>query len=824
MTMIDDDFSYWDEMAEAHMGSTLDVTQKSLANDIISDNSQSQLAQDPRNAIDQLALKNLFFSEDWVFIVCDRIASKISSQWVRVMREELVDGKKMVSPAEGHSVQKLLENPNSDQDYHSWMYSLVVDDCLMGNSFIWRAKKENQLLLLPSEGTVVEQGADGGVKSYRVYYTQEMARRVLKFDPTEVCHIRRPNPSSRIFGLSPFIPGRKSVLFNRFTSEYLNNFYLKGAQPGLLLEMVDVANEKNAIRLLRSFENAYTGRANQRKTMILPKGVSAQTISQSLADQQLIEYVNANRETIMNLLQIPKHELGLAESGSLGSQEYKTALKNFWSGQLRSIMRRIAGSLTKFFADELGEGYFIEFDLSDVDVLQEDQDQKAQLAEKLLHTHTLNEVRAKLYDLDPLESGDTAPGVGGVNLPAAANAPADATVTGDPTVAADALENQVTSPQQALNGAQVSSLMEIVAAYSRGEITRESAINIISIAFALSPEDAAKVIGDNEVKPPPPVDQGNPIKLDDTAIHSELIATNADNLRAIVKAGDVVSRNSRRIDSKAEEIAPEFAKSVMKVFADQADGVVRAVIGEKKADDLPSKKELRRRIIAAMDDLEDQYLEGYADVLTSMVDIGYDSTLGVQLGGDDVRALEAIRLRNSNKRRATLEARGVRSFKFIAKKSTDDVMQVIEDGIANSLSIQDIARNIAEFYKDGDAMFNRAMTIARTEVMTASALGQAAALSDSEKILGPMIKVWLTMEDDLVRGDPSGKYPNSKGNHWKLAGEVRFTDEPFGNDLMFPSDPNANKPEEVINCRCKMIALAVDDAESMGFKIPKRGG
>jgi len=763
MTMTDES-DYMDYLAE-----------KSLAQDIISDTSASFIAQDPRNAVDQLSLKNLFFSEDWVYIVCDRIASKISSQWLRVMKEEVVDGKKTVTAAEGHRLQGTLEQPNEDQDYHSWMYSLVVDECLMGNSIIWRAKKTDQLLLLPSESTHMDIGTDGTVKSYKVFYQQDMTKRVMKFDPEEICHIRRPNPTSRLHGLSPFIPGRKAINFNKYTTEYLNNFYLKGAQPGLLLEMTDVANEKQAIRLLRSFENAYTGRANQRKTMILPKGVNAQTLSQSLADQQLIEYVRANRETIMNLLQIPKHELGLAEAGSLGSQEYKTALKNFWSGQLRSIMRRICGSLTKFFAKDLGEGYFLEFDLTDVDVLQEDQDQKAALAEKLLATHTLNEVRQRLYDLDPVENGDS---VRGTQQP---------------------LLDFGQAPQLGLD-----QTLGLISDVEKGIITRESAAAMLSSLFQMDEATIEKILGH---------------KIPQSVNTSELEATNSRNFTLLSKSvGNWFERTDNEIANTTQSVMPPMMKRLFSLFSAQVDAAVREVIGTEKAvKELPNKKTMQRRIRRALADLEDQYMNGLFSDLESSINVGYDSTVAISFNQEDSAKLAAIKAQGKDRRRALLEDRGLSAFAWMTDTTTEQIMQIIERGVTEKLTVEQIARNIAqdERFAKIENITRRAMVIARTEIMTAASVGQSQAMKDAEKVLGPMLKMWVNAGDERVRG-PGGIYPHSEFDHRVLQGEVKPMNKKFSNGLMYPRDPSG-EPGNVIQCRCRVVAVSKEDAEAIGF-------
>ena len=382
------------------------------ADAIFSDQSSGLWKPETNTFMDFLTLKSLYHTEDWVFILVDRIASKISSQYLRVMKDEVVDGKKVSRPAEGHPAQAIIDSPNEVQDYHTWMYSLVADDCILGNSFQWFSKSLGQIIPIPGENVRPFFDGKGQLTKYIIVQNQEdgIQPKSWSLNVDEICHIRRPNPSSMYVGLSPFVAAQKSLLFSRYSAEYLNNFYIKGAQPGIVLEMGVEANQEMALRLLRSMENAYTGRRNQRRSMVLPRGVKATQLSTSIADQQLIDLINQNREKIINILQVPKHELSIAESGSLGSEEYKAAIKNFWRGPLRNTMRRVAGALALKMKDALGEGYYLEFDLSDVEYLADDERTKAETANLMLQTHTLNEVRSKVYDMKPLAEGDKAPG------------------------------------------------------------------------------------------------------------------------------------------------------------------------------------------------------------------------------------------------------------------------------------------------------------------------------------------------------------------------------------------------------------------------------
>ncbi len=360
-----------------------------------------------RFTANKLDLKGLFFTEDWVYIVCDLVASKLHNQKLKVYRRELIKGRYLHFLEEGHPLQESLEDPNEFHDYHSWMYVIAVDLVLMGNAVLWATRTQGTIPI-PAENIELEISEKRGVISgYLVIDPANPGLKKLRIRPSEIIHVKRPNPSSYYWGLSAFVPGSRAVLFNRFTSEFLNNYYIKGAQPQFAIKIGN-ANERSALRLLRSFEQAYTGRQQQRRPIILPAGVDITPTETKLGDQKLSEYVKLNRETVINLLGAPKHEFSINESGSMGSEETKQALKNFWARTLLPSQRLVAGNMTKHYRrlGKLDRNHLLMFDNSDVEILQEDKKAKAELAREMLSVHTINEVRAELYSIEPHPDGD----------------------------------------------------------------------------------------------------------------------------------------------------------------------------------------------------------------------------------------------------------------------------------------------------------------------------------------------------------------------------------------------------------------------------------
>ena len=708
-----------------------------------------------RSFIDAQTLKQLFFSEAWVFIVCDLVAMKLSSQPMRVMRGEVVDGKFIKKPAEGHPLQELIENPNPFQSYASWMYCIIVDLVLMGNGVLWYAGSSNYLMLLPAEAVMLDFSRDGKLMSYNV---SEIASdggvtgaRQTKFAVEDVVHLRRPNPSSLLWGLSPFIPGRKSVLFNRYSQDYLNSFYQKGAMPGFALEMGAEANERVAMRLLRSFENAYTGRKNMRRTLVLPKGVALKEVSHTLANQDLATYIDLNREDIINLLKVPKHELSLQSAGSLGSEEAKSALKNFWEATLIPMARIIEGELSKFFRrrGQLEDSNtFLEFDLSKVEALQEDVANKATIAEKMLKTHTLNEVRKIFYELPPVEGGDV---VQGFTAPMPGGYP----------------------------------------------------------TFSLSlPAPAQTAL--------PPIAVESMVVEDRDATATGTKASK-DKITNYLKTGD--GWWSRREAHAKEAIAKgvgDLEKATLKMFADMAVAItktVRSHLKEKswdtlrtKADErakLIGKPELRRRLRKSIDRFEEQWITDTRTALLSKVDAGYGVALELPFNLASPEELAALQTRGAAARQDALEERAGRVFSYMSETTVEGVYATIENGIDEGKTVKEISDDLRAKFSDIKEIGSRAMTIARTEVLTAVSLGQAAAMKDAAKVVPDLQKMWISANDDRVRD-----------SHEMLHGDIVPHGKEFDNGLQFPRDPSG-PPEEVINCRCTWIMLPKDQMQNI---------
>jgi HK97 family phage portal protein len=678
----------------------------------------------------------------------------------------------VIEPAEDHPVQKMIDFPNEFQDYHAWMYTTVIDLTLIGNAIQWFRRDAQKIYNIPAETVHIDFDSVGRIKQYRSFESVDkegmsVPLRQWIFAAGDIIHYRKPNPGSMIWGLSPFLAGQRAILFNRYSTEYLNSFYQKGASPSMVLEMGEMANETNALRLLRSFEAAYTGRRNQRRPLVTPKGVTAKAISHSLADQQLKDYIAQNRETILALLKIPPHEVGLQKSGSLGSEEYKTALKNFWAATLKPMMKIIAGGMSLGLKDFLGTDHFLEFDLSDVDILQEDKKQKADLANAMLTTRTLNEVREEVWNDEPLEGGDKTPGAVAPALPQ--------------------FTPQIEEPIQ-----------EQSAIESKEIQTTEPNIDDI-IKQQSDKSDRWIKANDSWFKQRQQKIETGTAKAEPSIYKLTLDMFEAQTIAALKEVKKYLK------DEKG--------------YIPMSHGFRVDHVGSRKSwvikSDIKDKKELKKRIRTAMDSFKGPWEQGYVKTLEPTLDLGRNVALDVPFGLPDQEQIEAIGARNAKKRRQILAARGLRGFAQMSDTSTERIMSIIEQGVSNGDPVNKIATTIADEMTKIPNIQSRAETIARTETLTALSIGQAAAMQDAAKVIPDLKKMWIATNDDRTRGLKA----NDKYDHAGLNGQIVNYDEDFkdkrsGQELPYPRAPGAD-PGMVINCRCTWVMLPADEMDKI---------
>ena len=109
--------------------------------------------------------------------------------------------------------------------------------------------------------------------------------------------------------------------------------------------------------------------------------------------------------------------------------------------------------------------------------------------------------------------------------------------------------------------------------------------------------------------------------------------------------------------------------------------------------------------------------------------------------------------------------------KSIPDQYFDKIQDAVETNWANGERWESLVSRIQEI---GQVTENRAALIARDQTSKMNSAFNRVRQTD----LGIEKYIWRTSEDERVRGNPAGKYPDAESDHWDLDGKTFRWDEP----------------------------------------------
>lgn len=883
--------------------------------------------------VDVAALQRVYASETWVFAAVNAIADTMSSlplrlekrrEYQKTVFNDLLGAKETVlheawEAANGAKLNKLFQVPNPHSTRGEFISLLIVDLLTAGDYYIYLDSDQD----LSALATAIEMDAEQGDNSpwsrlrsamsnnthikgmYRIPPAMikpvmddkgaHVAGYVLQtdkgnhcFEAAEIIHVRLANPNDQLMGLSPLIPAFKSVLLDRFTTEHMIRFYKSGARLGGIIETDKALNKEQLGRFQRTFETNFTGRHNHHRTLILQPGMSYKQVEQNPAETALLEFCRYNREAILAVYRVPPIKLGVMENANYANA--RVQLKMFFTQTVKKYIDLVQDGFNNHPAMLVdNRSYRVQFDLSNVEELQEDLKEKAQAASEMLRAGaTVNEVREAIWKKGPIDGGEDSPVIVEMEAKKNSGAPSlfqnlSAPIESNETKISSELGEGKVEAKEALPDAQADTarlsdvtpttttfsarVAQLVAAFVAGgvpiSIAVPKAIEQATLEGFTDPDDdnpngGAPKPTEGEAQEPKteegkelgtqPGDQGHDLvptqiggkpekepcavcgkeececgektggkvsyaqflseeiaKLtDDTEITPELLADLKARYEAQGTVKEINYANGFTKDSVTEiwknfisKTDPLVVKrhAELKKFFDKYKSIVMNRFGAnlksygmyKARDnsdtdailDPKAYEKLLQEYIASIDkSLEEAMQEGYADTLSQF-----------NFGPADEDA------------KAALRKYALKSATSIDETTRNQLGSLLNEMFEQGKSVTEIGVAIRD--KFDEIEMGRAMTIARTETLTAVSLGKAAKREEWQKRFPDqkLMKMWLSAKDDRVRD-----------SHAELEGVSVPADEEFPNGLMYPRDPRG-EAEEVINCRCDSIDYIEEDKE-----------
>ena len=309
-------------------------------------------------------------------------------------------------------LELVMARPNPDKSWMDFIQDLLTYKILTGNSFAaWElgtginAGKPLHLYSIPSDNMqIVISNDQRGIAGYQLDFAWADTNII---PATDVLHVKSPNPDydeegDWLYGQSPFRAARRSIQAYNESLEtgvwFLQN---KGAQKILFNDNEEEEMGPEAADQLKLKLRAQSqGAKNSANIPIIDGKLGVIDISANADDALVLEQRIQAAQEICNVINFPIQLIGLDSATYQNAKEAKKAL---WENVILPELCELRAGLNRWLAPKFGDNIMLDFDVSQVDALQEDKLMRGKAIKEFAGMVTINEAR-QMAGLQPVET------------------------------------------------------------------------------------------------------------------------------------------------------------------------------------------------------------------------------------------------------------------------------------------------------------------------------------------------------------------------------------------------------------------------------------
>jgi HK97 family phage portal protein len=238
--------------------------------------------------------------------------------------------------------------------------------------------------------------------SYVRGYVYEVDGVRVPLERVEVIHFKRWHPRNDYYGLSALQAAAVAVHTDRAMATWnRNTFGQDNGVPAGIVTLPETTSKTDFERIQREWRNSYGG--SQRRTAFMRAGgVTWQGISSSHTDLDFLRGRTANRDEILNIFGLP---VGLVSENATEANA-TVAERSFIERTLYPKLVRLAATLTAELVPFYETSAVVEFE----DIRPTDVQARLDEIRTAGAVLSVNEIRARYYDLPPVGWGEVPPG------------------------------------------------------------------------------------------------------------------------------------------------------------------------------------------------------------------------------------------------------------------------------------------------------------------------------------------------------------------------------------------------------------------------------
>jgi HK97 family phage portal protein len=317
-----------------------------------------------------------------------------------------------------HDLQRLLDEPNPDQDQYELLELLGIHYETAGEFFVHKVRsgsdKVVRLDVLRPDRIAPIADSSGVVKEYE-YSVDGAGKRTIP--ARDVLHNCRPDPLNDYRGLSPIAVAARAVDMDNQSLDFLRTYFLNGGMPKGILKLKGTVSPEERDRVRQKWTQQYGGASGWHTAAVLDGDVDYSELGSKPSDMDLSAVFDVSETRICQVFQVPPilvaARIGLNRSTYANARD---ARLSFWDETMAPVFRRAAASFTRGIAREFEpparqgrsqSRLICRWDTSDVPALQENIDTlwTRALAGWNAGLVTMNEART-MVRLRRIEGGD----------------------------------------------------------------------------------------------------------------------------------------------------------------------------------------------------------------------------------------------------------------------------------------------------------------------------------------------------------------------------------------------------------------------------------
>ena len=318
-------------------------------------------------------------------------AEAVTRPPLRVYRTEPTGRRTPVEPS--HPVARLLERVNPWYTRADLWRATEIYLCLWGAAF-WAIERgedgQPELWPLRPDRMAVIPDRQRYVRGF-VY---RGAVEQVAYTPDEIVWLRYFNPLEEMAGLSPLAPARLSADMGHEGLHFNRHLLRNSARPDFLLLTNQEMNDAELEDFYARWEQRYQGTGNAHRPAVASAIRDVKTLGLSHRDIDFIQGLRWSLEEVSRTYGVPKLLLGDFERATYANVQASERM--FWRNTVVPEVKFLEEQLNRSLLPRLGYPQLtVEFDLSVIEALQEDENSRVQRETALLDRGviTINEVR-----------------------------------------------------------------------------------------------------------------------------------------------------------------------------------------------------------------------------------------------------------------------------------------------------------------------------------------------------------------------------------------------------------------------------------------------